>query len=146
MSDQLSQLRASHAEQLQHLQAAATEEKAAATADLVAQLAAVCARTLADLVLTESSLGAGVVPRLLGSDRLSLLAQERKKSEELERQVESLRGRRTTQARAPTSLACRIVSLEISSDMCGVAWCAVVGGPQDAGHARPDARGTGLAR
>ena len=37
-------------------------------------------------------------------------AQERKKSEELERQVESLRGRRTTQARAPTSLAYRIAS------------------------------------
>ena len=65
MSDQLSQLRASHAEQLRHLQAAATEEKAAATADLVAQLAAVRART--DLALTESSLGAGVAPRL-GSD------------------------------------------------------------------------------
>ena len=55
MSDQLSQLRASHAEQLRHLQAAATEEKAAATADLVARLAAVRAWT--DLALTESSLG-----------------------------------------------------------------------------------------
>ena len=48
MSDQLSQLRASHAEQLRHLQAAATEEKAAATADLVAQLAAVRAWACAD--------------------------------------------------------------------------------------------------
>ena len=48
MSDQLSQLRASHAEQLRHLQAAATEEKAAATADLMAQLAAVRAWACAD--------------------------------------------------------------------------------------------------
>ena len=65
MSDQLSQLRASHAEQLQHLQAAATEEKAAATADLVAQLAAVRAWT--DLALTESSLGRWSRPKA-GSD------------------------------------------------------------------------------
>ena len=37
-----------HAEQLRHLQAAATEEKAAATADLVAQLAVVRAWACAD--------------------------------------------------------------------------------------------------